>query len=209
MVEELSLNLREDKAPNNLGTTVNVGRLPHVTAIQETACKETEWHIVRLLKTSLKACFTQQAITKKKCTTKIVQDNRIMAAPTYTSVMVNWKKNKGECMRFFFCNDDIEKYVKGTRQRWVESKSDVPSIWPVKIGTNLSKKEILTLENVGFYLPQRAVISPRRLFGMEELPFASQTSRSLENNCFSYVFHQLVVSCKFHSISFAKFVCQI
>jgi hypothetical protein len=41
----------------------------------------------------------------------------------------------------------------------------------VKIGTNLSTKEILDLESVGFQLPQRAVISLRRLFGMEELPF--------------------------------------
>jgi hypothetical protein len=40
----------------------------------------------------------------------------------------------------------------------------------VKIGTNLSRKEILDLEHAGFQLPQRAVISPRRLFGMEELP---------------------------------------
>jgi hypothetical protein len=41
----------------------------------------------------------------------------------------------------------------------------------VKIGTNLSTKEILDLESTGFQLSQRAVISLRRLFGMEELPF--------------------------------------
>jgi hypothetical protein len=35
----------------------------------------------------------------------------------------------------------------------------------VKLGTNLTKKEILALENIGFHLPQCAVISPRRLFG--------------------------------------------
>jgi hypothetical protein len=52
----------------------------------------------------------------------------------------------------------------------VKSRPDVPNIWPVKIGTNLSRKEILDLERAGFQLPQHAVISPRRLFGMEELP---------------------------------------
>jgi hypothetical protein len=41
----------------------------------------------------------------------------------------------------------------------------------MKIRTNLSKKEILDLENVGFQLPQQAVIFPMRLFEMEELPF--------------------------------------
>ena len=40
----------------------------------------------------------------------------------------------------------------------------------MKIGTNLSRKEILDLESAGFQLPERAVISPRRLFGTEDLP---------------------------------------
>jgi hypothetical protein len=52
----------------------------------------------------------------------------------------------------------------------VKSKPDIPNVWPVKIGTNLSKKEILELEQAGFQLPQRAVISPRRLFETEGLP---------------------------------------
>ena len=41
----------------------------------------------------------------------------------------------------------------------------------MKIGTNLSRKEILDLENVGFQLPQRAIIFPWRLFWMKDLPF--------------------------------------
>jgi hypothetical protein len=86
-VEELSPKLQEDQAFNNLGTTSDVGRPSHVTAIHETACKETEWHIARLPKTSAKACFTQQAITKKKCEAKIVQGNKPTAVPTYTGVM--------------------------------------------------------------------------------------------------------------------------
>jgi hypothetical protein len=35
----------------------------------------------------------------------------------------------------------------------------------VKFGTNLTKKEILAIENAGFHLPQCIVISPKRLFG--------------------------------------------
>jgi hypothetical protein len=38
VVEELSLDLQEDHAPNNLGTTVEVCKPPHITAVQETAC---------------------------------------------------------------------------------------------------------------------------------------------------------------------------
>ena len=72
----------------------------------------------------------------------------------------------------FFCNNNIEHCVKGTTQKWVQSRPDISSIWLVKIGTNLLKKEILDLRSVGFQLPQRAVISPRRLFGTKELPFS-------------------------------------
>jgi hypothetical protein len=85
--------------------------------------------------------------------------------------MLHAHKKKPEVMEFFFCNNDIERCVKGTIRKWVQSRPDIPSIWPVKIGTNLSTKEILDLESAGFQLPQRVVISPRRLFGMEELPF--------------------------------------
>jgi hypothetical protein len=57
VVEELSPELQKDQASNNLGTTGNVGRPGHITAIHETACTETEWHIARMPKTSAKACF--------------------------------------------------------------------------------------------------------------------------------------------------------
>jgi hypothetical protein len=119
VVEELSPELQEDQAPNNLGTAGDVGRPCHVTAVHETTCKETEWHIARLSKTSAKACFAQQAITKKKCEAKIVRGNKPTAAPTYTSVMQNAHKKRPEVMEFFFCNDNIEFYVKGTKRKWV------------------------------------------------------------------------------------------
>jgi hypothetical protein len=57
VVEEVFPELQEDQAPNNLGTTGDVGRPGHVIAVHETACKETKWHIARLPKTSAKACF--------------------------------------------------------------------------------------------------------------------------------------------------------
>ena len=130
-------------------------------------CDETLWHIARLPKTSGKACFALQAITKKKCTAQIVQNNIPTAAPTYTGMMVNYRKNQNERMQFYFCNDDIEHCVKGTRRKWVLLVPAILTIWPVKVDTKLSVAEILALEVAGFRLPQRQVISPRRLFGGE------------------------------------------
>jgi hypothetical protein len=196
VVEELSPNLQEDQASNNLGTMADVGSPLHVTAIQETVCKKTEWHIARLPKTSSKTssntCFAQQAITKKKCTAKIMQGNRSTAAPTYIGMIVHYKKEKEERTQFFFCNNDMEWHIKGTRRRWVQSRPNVLSIWPVKIGTNFSKKEILDLENVGFQLPQHAIISLWRLFRMEELPF----DLSLYSTPASLDDHPKTLSCK-------------
>jgi hypothetical protein len=126
------------KAPTELVTPINISRVLHMTAIQETHCDESQWHIARLPKTSTKACFTQQAITKKKCIVKIVQDNKSTATPTNTGMMIKFQKKIEEFMQVFFCNDDIEWCVKGSRQRWIKSRLDVLDIWPVKFGTNLT-----------------------------------------------------------------------
>jgi hypothetical protein len=142
--EELSTDLQEHPIPN-----VN-SRTTHVTAIHKTACKEIEWHISRLLKTSAKAYFAHQAITKKNCKAKIVQGNTATAAPTYTGVMEHYQKKTDKVIEFFFCNNDIEHCVKGTKRRWMKSKPDVPNVWHVKIGTNLSRKEILDLKQASF-----------------------------------------------------------
>ena len=70
---------------------------------------------------------------------QIVRNNVAIAAPTYTGLMVNYKKNRNDVMQFFFYNDDIERCMKGMKRKWVISVPDIPTIWPVKRGTNLSK----------------------------------------------------------------------
>jgi len=84
--------------------------------------------------------------------------------------MDNYKKNKIEKMQFFFCNDDVEHCVKGSKQKWVFSKLEVPDIWPLKFWTNLIKKEMTDLQNARFHLLQCVAISLKRLFGDHELP---------------------------------------
>ena len=46
----------------------------------------------------------------------------------------------------------------------------MPNIWLVKFRTNLTQKEMMELQNAGFRLPERVQISPKRLFGDQELP---------------------------------------
>jgi hypothetical protein len=112
ILEKLSPDLQEGEARPNTPTKYPIPidncRATHVTAIQEIACNELEWHIASLLKTLSKACFAQQVVSKKKFIVKIIQDNKSTVAPTYTSMMVHYKRDKEEHMWFFFYNNDIE-----------------------------------------------------------------------------------------------------
>ena len=79
-------------------------------------------------------------------------------------------------MQFYFCTDDIEGCVKGSRRKWVvpfsnnEDRPPIPLTWPVKVGTKLTRQEIDMLENAGFQLPQKERITPTRLFNTSAPP---------------------------------------
>jgi len=154
--------------PMNAST---IPKAPRVTTIKEIACNESEWHIARLSNNFAKAYFAQHATTKKKlCVAKIVQDNKGTTTQTYIGNINNYKKNMIEVMQFFFCNDDIERCIKGLKQKWVLSKPEVPNISPKKYGTSLTQKEMIDLQNGKFHLLEHIEISLKRLFGNHKLP---------------------------------------
>ena len=159
----------------------------HVIAVQESNINEWTWHIARIPKTSAKTCWAQMAITKKKYTAWIVLHGKNTLAPTYSSLWQNIRFNHEEHMQFFFCSDDIERYVKDSRHKSVIPYSDtlerppIPTIWPVKIGIDLTHSEIVALKNVGFQLPQRERITPNRLFTNSASPLDLSTLQVPEN----------------------------
>ena len=159
-----------------LPSPVNKGGIRHVNAVEETKVDVKEWHISRLHKLSAKCCWAQRAETKKKCTERIVRGPHCTAAPTYTGLWTNYRRNLVEKTEFFFCSDDIERCVKGSKRKWVAHYSkdqefpSIPEVWPVKLGTNLKLTEILALEAAGFQLPPKKPVSPRRLFSSAPPP---------------------------------------
>jgi hypothetical protein len=54
-----------------------------------------------------------------------------------------------------------------------QERPPIPFVWPVKIGTNLTRPEIVKLENAGFQLPQKERITPTRLFNTTAPPWTS------------------------------------
>jgi hypothetical protein len=105
-----------------------------------------------------------------------VRGANLTAAPTYTRVWTNIRRNVSERTKFFFSSDDIDWCVKGTKRKWVAKHSadqkmpSIPDVWPVKLGTNLKLTKILALEAAGFQLPHKKPVSPRRLFSFAPPP---------------------------------------
>ena len=96
------------------------------------------------------------AVTKKKCTAKIIIAGKSILAPAYLGVWKYYKFTTPKVEKFFFCVDVIERCVKGSHRKWVDKFSHdqerppISPVRPVKLGTNLTRLEILKLENAGF-----------------------------------------------------------
>ena len=50
--------------------------------------------------------------------------------------------------------------VKGPEQSHVLTQSEIPKVWPILIGTNLTCNEVIELENIGFCLQSSVYIFP-------------------------------------------------
>ena len=62
--------------------------------------------------------------------------------------------------KFWFCPHDIKGCVSGTKKKYVLDWPIVFNTWPMKMGTNLSREEVLALDEAGFQLQQREALSP-------------------------------------------------
>ena len=78
IIEESSLCLQEVQVPSLAG----IG-FYRVTVVQETKVDVFLWHIARISHTSRKSCWVNHAKTKKKCTAKIITNNKSIPTSTY------------------------------------------------------------------------------------------------------------------------------
>jgi hypothetical protein len=138
--------------------------LPHVTIALESDCDMLQWHITRISHRSSCKCHVQQATTKVNCTTRIAKGSKGTPTPIYQGRKIQYGDNKEIVTNFWFCPDDIERCVKGTKRSWILDWPQVPNAWPIFSGTNLTCQETLLLQDAGFKLQERPSISPRRMF---------------------------------------------
>jgi hypothetical protein len=138
--------------------------LPHTQSVMETDCDTSEWHIARLSHKSRKQCHAIQKYTQAKCKLLIVRHGISTAAPTYRGQKREYKGTAVQTEDFWFCADQIARCVMGPKRSHVLTRPEIPEIWPVLIGTNLSRTEIIEFEEAGFRLQSSIPMSPRRLF---------------------------------------------
>ena len=133
----------------------------HTTSMLETNCSSSHWHIARLPANSAKRYWAMQANTWILCNAKVGTDKHCTPAPTYKGLTKEFRSTNNVEYEFWFCPDDIKRSVSGNKKKDVLDWPVVPSIWPVKIGTNLLRQEVLALEDVGFQLQHREALAPR------------------------------------------------
>jgi hypothetical protein len=72
-------------------------------------------------------------------------------------------------MDFWFCLDDIEHCMKGTKRPWIIDWSQIPDVWPILRSTHLTCQEILLLQDAGFKLQKCPSMSPRHMFMLSNI----------------------------------------
>jgi hypothetical protein len=141
---------------------VDKDELPHVTTALESDCDMSQWHIARISHKSTCKCNAQQAATKVKHTARIAKGSKGTPVPTYRGRKTQYGGNKEIVTDFWFCPDGIERYMKVDTRLWILDWPQVPNVWLVLSGTNLTRQETLLLQDAGFKLQERPSISPRR-----------------------------------------------
>jgi hypothetical protein len=119
-------------------TGADKDELPHVTMALESDCDMSQWHIARISYRSSCKCHAQQVATNIKCIARIAKGSKGTPAPIYRGRKTQYGGNKEIVTDFWFCPDDIECSIKGTKHSWIIDWPQVPDVWPILSGTNLT-----------------------------------------------------------------------
>ena len=127
----------------------------HTTSVLEIECLVSNWYIARLPPNYTIRCWALQAITGIICNVKVGSSKHNTPTPTYKGLKKELCSTNNVEYEFWFCPDDIKRCISGTKMKYVLDWPTVSNTWPVKMGTNLSREEVLALEDARFQLQQR------------------------------------------------------
>ena len=141
----------------------------YVTRAFESDCDTSKWHIARISHKSNARCSAQQRTLNMKCMSKIAKGKKGTVAPTYRGQKQEYGTKHEVIVDFWFCWDNIQRCMKGTKKKWIIDWFPVPKTWLVLSGTNLSREETLLLQHASFQLQEHPSLLPEELFNMSKL----------------------------------------
>lgn len=135
---------------NTLNFTKQI--VTHIKLVLETDCPSFYWHTARLPTNLGKRYSVMQANTRTLCNAKVESSKHSIRAPMYKGLKKKYDFTNSPEYKFcnWFCLVDINRCVNGSKIKYMLDCHVVPNIWPVKIGTNLSRFEVLVLKEAGF-----------------------------------------------------------
>ena len=93
-----------------------------------------------------------QANTVILCNAKVRISKYNTPAPTYNKLKNDYCSTNNVEYKFWFCLDDVKHCVNGSKKKYALDLFVVSNTWPMKINTNLSRHEVLVLEDARFQM---------------------------------------------------------
>jgi hypothetical protein len=84
------------------------------------------------------------------CNAKVGCSKYDTPARTYKGLKKEFCSTNNVEYEFWFCPDNIKHCVSGTKKKYVLDWPTVPNTWPMKLCVNLSRDEVLALEDAEF-----------------------------------------------------------
>lgn len=145
--------------------------MAHTTTVLEIDCLSSQWHIAILTHNYVKWCWAIHGNTSISCNVKVRVGKHGTLAPTYKGMKKGYySTNNVEC-KFWPCLDDIKHYVKWQQEEVCVDWPMIPSTWLLKIAINLTREEVLVVDDGALQLYHREALSPHcRLSRIAILP---------------------------------------
>ena len=110
----------------------------------------SQWHITRILHISNCKCHDQQVATNVKRIAWIAKGSKGTYVAIYRGRKIQYGSNKEIVMDFWFCPNDIEYYMKGTKLPWIINWLQPLDVQPILSSKNPTHQKTLLLQDAGF-----------------------------------------------------------
>jgi hypothetical protein len=143
---------RKGVADSDRDGSIVIAYSKNAIPVQESICNPLAWRIERIGRNE--QCRCKGRTNGKPCKSRIAKYNRPVPAPTFTGIERPSKSKLTLQAQFWFCSMSINGCISDLVKS-ILHYPDIPDVWPIAVGTNLSQIEVEDLEAAGFVLDDR------------------------------------------------------